>query len=331
MNYVLLLRFTSNSGWYLLASVYLWGVVVSVWPTHRPGGGDGTGLTVSIRRPESRLLQSAGQRTHKHFSLASPAETATAVLIQSTDTAAATWTCSKQPRSVLSECISLSLNSRQPYRTGPQTSFIIITVADRETLPWPAQATDCNWFVLCKCALTEKIFDYVSVFRDLSQFLPRGGTHSPVFELLAVDAYSSLVALGDTHLVSAALNLLTGVLGGVYIWERNRKWDVYCGILTASLLTLFLDPSLPIIPLFTSSHKSQISLLYLLVVTWESAQIIGAALNCLALQQINSLNTKIKSHAFEQDKVDSFVSYEAELIFYMQAAYFISNFWALYE
>lgn len=44
-----------------------------------------------------------------------------------------------------------------------------------------------------------------------------------MFELLAVDAYSSLVALGDTHLVSAALNLLTGVLGGVYIWERNRK------------------------------------------------------------------------------------------------------------
>lgn len=77
--------------------------------------------------------------------------------------------------------------------------------------------------MLCKCALAEKIFDYVSVFRDLSQFLPRGGTHSPVFELLAVDAYSSLVALGDTHLVSAALNLLTGVLGGVYIWERNRK------------------------------------------------------------------------------------------------------------
>lgn len=175
MNYVLLLRFTSNSGWYLLASVYLWGVVVSVWPTHRPGGGDGTGLTVSIRRPESRLLQSAGQRTHKHFSLASPAETATAVLIQSTDTAAATWTCSKQPRSVLSECISLSLNSRQPYRTGPQTSFIIITVADRETLPWPAQATDSNWFV---CALAEKIFDYVSVFRDLVSSCPEAArTH----------------------------------------------------------------------------------------------------------------------------------------------------------
>lgn len=47
--------------------MYLWGIVMSIWSTHRPSGGDGTGLTVSIRRPESRLLQSAGQRPHKHF------------------------------------------------------------------------------------------------------------------------------------------------------------------------------------------------------------------------------------------------------------------------
>lgn len=51
-------------------------------------------------------------------------------------------------------------------------------------------------------------------------------THTPVLKFLAVDAHSSLVALGDTHLVSAALNLLTGVLGGVYICgggERDGK------------------------------------------------------------------------------------------------------------
>ena len=42
-------------------------------------------------------------------------------------------------------------------------------------------------------------------------------THSPVLQLLAVDTHSSLVALGDAHLVPAAFNLLAWVLGGVYI------------------------------------------------------------------------------------------------------------------
>lgn len=61
----------------------------------------------------------------------------------------------------------------------------------------------------------------ICVFWELvSQYLCRGYTHSPVFKFLAVDAHSSLVALGDTHLVSAALNLLTGILGGVYIWKK---------------------------------------------------------------------------------------------------------------
>lgn len=46
---------------------------------------------------------------------------------------------------------------------------------------------------------------------------------SPVFQLLTIDAHGSLVALGDTHLVSAALNLLTGVLGGVYVWEKKQN------------------------------------------------------------------------------------------------------------
>lgn len=54
----------------------------------------------------------------------------------------------------------------------------------------------------------------------INQILPTGCTHSPVLKFLAVDAHSSLVALGDTHFVSAALNLLTRVLGGVYIWEK---------------------------------------------------------------------------------------------------------------
>lgn len=44
-----------------------------------------------------------------------------------------------------------------------------------------------------------------------------------MLKLLAVDAHGSLIALGDTHLVPAALDLLTRVLGGVYIWKRRRK------------------------------------------------------------------------------------------------------------
>lgn len=46
-----------------------------------------------------------------------------------------------------------------------------------------------------------------------------------MLELLAVDAHSSLVALGDTDLVSAALNLLTRVLSGVYVCgiARGKK------------------------------------------------------------------------------------------------------------
>lgn len=43
-----------------------------------------------------------------------------------------------------------------------------------------------------------------------------------MLKLLAVDAHSSLVALGHTNLVPAALNLLTGVLGGVHVYENNK-------------------------------------------------------------------------------------------------------------
>lgn len=52
--------------------------------------------------------------------------------------------------------------------------------------------------------------------------MPTGCTHSPVLKLLAVDANSSLVSLGDADLVLAALNLLTRVLGGVYVCGRAR-------------------------------------------------------------------------------------------------------------
>lgn len=53
--------------------------------------------------------------------------------------------------------------------------------------------------------------------------MPTGCTHSPVLKLLAVDANSSLVSLGDADLVLAALNLLTRVLGGVYVCGRINK------------------------------------------------------------------------------------------------------------
>lgn len=42
-----------------------------------------------------------------------------------------------------------------------------------------------------------------------------GSGHSPVLQFLAADAHGPLVALGDAHLVATALDLLTGVLGGV--------------------------------------------------------------------------------------------------------------------
>jgi hypothetical protein len=38
---------------------------------------------------------------------------------------------------------------------------------------------------------------------------------SPVLQLLAADAHGPLVALGNAHLVAAALHLLAGVLSGV--------------------------------------------------------------------------------------------------------------------
>lgn len=80
--------------------------------------------------------------------------------------------------------------------------FILFTVVPTNTLHWLSS------FVIA---------DYVWDFSH------RGSTHSPVLKFLPVDADSSLVALGDTHLVSAAPNLLTGVLGGVYIWGKPEN------------------------------------------------------------------------------------------------------------
>lgn len=76
-----------------------------------------------------------------------------------------------------------------------------------------------NLFLLLSCSVS---VHYQRILSNVRVSLPGGCTHSPVLKFLAVDAHSSLVALGDTHLVSAALNLLAGVLGGVYIW--GKKW-----------------------------------------------------------------------------------------------------------
>lgn len=44
---------------------------------------------------------------------------------------------------------------------------------------------------------------------------PTSQNPSPVLQLLAADAHGPLITLGDAHLVTAALHLLAGVLGGV--------------------------------------------------------------------------------------------------------------------
>lgn len=65
--------------------------------------------------------------------------------------------------------------------------------------------------------------------------MPRGCARSPVLKLLAVDANSSLVSLGDADLVLAALNLLTRVLGGVYVCGRARKYKLKMSAYESSL------------------------------------------------------------------------------------------------
>lgn len=218
---------------------------MSVWSAHRSSGGDGTGLTVSVRRPEHRLLESVGQRAHEHLKLRKSSWDSNCLLILSTDKAAPTWTgSSKQHYSMLPECISLSLHSRQSNCTDAQTSFSMTTAASRET----------QQFWLCSPHVSvheqrETLTTCTSVFWDLvTQHLPRSNTHSPVFKFLAVDAHSSLVALGDTHLVSAALNLLTRVLCGVYICEKIEN-EMY--IVVSSLIHF-----IPLALLFSAPHST---------------------------------------------------------------------------
>lgn len=119
--------------------------------------------------------------------------------------------------------------------------------------------------------MREDLFIFFGVL-GISPFLPGGYTHSPVFKFLAVDAHSSLVALGDTHLVSAALNLLTRVLGGVYIW--GGKENETCNL--ASTLLHFSPP-----------FHLLLSLCPLLSITRDSVSIIRAAQNCWSCTILN--------------------------------------------
>lgn len=220
---------TTSDG-YVFASAYLWGIVVSVWSTHRPRGGDGTGLTVSIRRPESRLLQSAGQRTHKHLSLTKSGwDNNRCANSEYTDRAAPNWTWGKPLSTVLSECINLSLKQQAVVLHWRTNKLYYYHCGRQRNAPQAGTSRRLSTCFLLRWLLNVCVF---------WEFFPWGCTHSPVLKFLAVDAHGSLVALGDTHLASAALNLLTGVLGGVHIWGENRKWDDHCGVLIASLFTL---------------------------------------------------------------------------------------------
>lgn len=113
-----------------------------------------------------------------------------------------TWTHSSCPPC----CLYVLAYHKTAGSQSPQALlFILFTVVPTNALHWLSS------FVIA---------DYVWVCWDFSH---RDSAHSPVLKFIAVDAHSSLVALGDTHLVSAAPNLLTGVLGGVYIWGKPEN------------------------------------------------------------------------------------------------------------
>lgn len=59
---------------------------------------------------------------------------------------------------------------------------------------------------------------------------------SPVLQLLAVDAHSSLVALGDTHLMSAAFHLLAGIFSGVHICKGERRTPIICYVVSFEII-----------------------------------------------------------------------------------------------
>ena len=75
--------------------------------------------------------------------------------------------------------------------------------------------------------------------------------HSPVLHFLAVDAHGALVALGNAHLVAAALHFLTGVLGGVQTYAskdtRNKDLSITMSVAEGYLwgCCLFHSVSLP--------------------------------------------------------------------------------------
>lgn len=165
------------------------------------------------------------------------AQTVTAALIPGA--AAAIWTWRNQLVAVLSVWISLSVNSRQP-RTSAQTGITVVARGTDRHHPPAVVSASLGW--------------RLSLHHGESfESSCRRASHSPVLKLLAVDAHSPLVALGDTDLVSAALNLLTRVLSGVYV----------CGIARKKERCLLKNPHLPgyFLPSFCiCSLKSQISL-----------------------------------------------------------------------
>lgn len=162
----------TNSDGYVFASAYLWGIVVSVWSTHRPRGGDGTGLTVSIRRPESRLLQSAGQRTHKHFSLTKSGwDNNRCANSEYTDRAAPNWTWGKPLSTVLSECINLSLKQQAVvlhWRTNKLYYYHCGRQRNAPQAGTSRRLSTCFLLTSCKCALAEMIVECVCLLGVLA-------------------------------------------------------------------------------------------------------------------------------------------------------------------
>lgn len=58
-------------------------------------------------------------------------------------------------------------------------------------------------------------------YRERERELLKDELILPVLQLLTVDTHSTLIALGNTHLVWATLHLLTGVFSGIYICKRR--------------------------------------------------------------------------------------------------------------
>lgn len=59
------------------------------------------------------------------------------------------------------------------------------------------------------------------IWRERERELLKDELILPVLQLLAVNTHSTLVSLGNTHLVWATLHLLAGVFSDVYICRRR--------------------------------------------------------------------------------------------------------------